>query len=132
MAGGCETTTLDPFAYTSDTPGNFVMTKILTQEAKLHKYSLSTDRNENKFFFISEYNGTSKGMNLKIKVFPESYELSGKPERLFRTNFESLFVTYQGGFAMHGGELRTKEEHLFNAYQFPIDNSGTLVKPMRT
>ena len=62
-------------------------------------------------------------MNLKIKVFPESYELCGKPERLFKTNFVSLFVTYQGGFAMPGEELRTKE-HAFNAYQFSIDNSS--------
>ena len=123
MEGGCETTTLDPFAYTWDTPENCVMTKILTQEAKMLKYPLSTNRNENQFFLISEYNETGKGMNLKIKVFPESYELCGKPERLFKTNFESLFVTYQGGFAMPGGELRTKE-HAFNAYQFSIDNSS--------
>ena len=123
MEGGCETTTLDPFAYTWDTPENCVMTKILTQEAKMLKYPLSSNRNENQFFLISEYNETGKGMNLKIKVFPESYELCGKPERLFKTSFESLFVTYQGGFAMPGGEIRTKE-HAFNAYQFSIDNSS--------
>ena len=123
MEGGCETTTLDPFAYTWDTPENCVMTKILTQEAKMLKYPLSTNRNENQFFLISEYNETGKGMNLKIKVFPESYELCGKPERLFKTNFESLFVTYPGGFAMPGGELRSKK-HAFNNYQFSIDNSS--------
>ena len=79
------------------------------------------DRNENQFFFISEYNETGKGMNLI--VFPESYELGVKPERFFKRNFESLFVTYQGDFAMPVGELRTNE-HAFNAYQFSIDNSS--------
>ena len=109
MEGGCETTTLDSFAYTWDTPENCVMTKILTQDAKMLHYPLTTDQKENQFFFLSEFNDSGKGMNIKLKVFPESYELCGKPERLYKTNFESLFVNYQGGFAMPGGELRTKE-----------------------
>ena len=71
------------------------MTKILTQEAKMLKCPLTTDRNENQFVIVSEYNETGKRMNLKIKVFPENYELCGKPEQLFKTKFESLFVTYQ-------------------------------------
>ena len=62
-------------------------------------------------------------MNLKPKVFPESYELCGKTERLYKTQFESLFVNYHGGFAMPGGALRTKE-YSSNAYQFSIDNTS--------
>ena len=123
MEGGCETTTLDPFAYTWETPEKCMMTKILTQKAKMLKYPLLTNRNENQFFLISENIETSKGMNPKTKVFSESYKLCGKPEKVFETNFESLFVTYQGGFAMPGGELRTKE-HAFTAYQFSIDNNS--------
>ena len=114
MEGGCETRGIHPKT-------------AWWQKSSLRKQkclSIHCERtNENQFFLISESNETGKGMNLKIKVFPESYELCGKPERLFKTNFESLFVTYQGGFAMPGGELRTKE-HAFNAYQFSIDNSG--------
>ena len=109
MEGGCETTTLDSFAYTWDTPKNCVMTKNLTQDAKMLHYPLTMDQKENQFFFLSEFNDTGKGKNIKQKVFLESYELCGKPERLYKTNFESLFVNYQGGFAMPGGELRTKE-----------------------
>ena len=59
----------------------------------------------------------------KTKSFPESYELCGKPERLYKTIFESLFVNYQESFAMPGGELRTKE-YSSNAYQFSIDNTS--------
>ena len=102
MEGGCETTTLDSFAYTWDTPESCVMTKILTQDAKMFQYPLTTDQKKNQFFFSSESNDTGKRVNTKFKVFPESYELSEKPERLYKTNFEGLFVDYQGIFAMSG------------------------------
>ena len=97
--------------------------KNLTQDAKMLHYPLTTDQKENQFFFLSDVNDTGKGMKIKLKVFPESYELCGKPERLYRTIFDSLFVNYQGGFAMLGGELRTKE-YSSNAYQFLIDNTS--------
>ena len=84
------------------------MTKILTQEAKMLHYPLKTDQNKNHFFFFSEFNDTGKGINIKLNVFPESYELYGKPERLYKTTFESLFVNYQRGFAMPGRKLRKK------------------------
>ena len=82
MEGGCKTTILHSFAYTWDTPENCVMTKNLTQDAKMLYYPLTTDQKENHFFFLSEFNDPRKGMNKKLKVFPESYELCGKPEIL--------------------------------------------------
>ena len=109
MEGGCETTTLDSFAYTWDTPEKYGMTKILKQDAKMLHYPLTTDQKKNQYSFLSEFYDTGKRMNRKLKVFAETYELCGKPERLYETNFESLFVNYQGDFAMPGGELRTKE-----------------------
>ena len=99
------------------------MTKILTQDAKMLPYPLTTDQKENQIFSLSEFNDTGKEMNIKLKVFPESYALCGKPERLYKTNFESLFVNYQGEFAMPGGELRTRE-YSSNTYQFLIDNTS--------
>ena len=86
-------------------------------------YPLTTDQKENQSFFLSGFDDTGKGMNIKLKVFPESSELCGKPERLYKTIFESLFVNYQGGFAMPGGELRTKE-YSSNEFQFSIDNTS--------
>ena len=44
MEGGCETTTLDLFAYTWDIPEKCVMTKTLTQDAKMLHYPLTTDQ----------------------------------------------------------------------------------------
>ena len=123
MEGGCETITLDSSGYTWDTPENCVITEILTQDAKMLHYPLTTDQKENQFFFLNEFNDTGEVMNMKLKVFPESYELCGKPERLYKTNLESLFVNYKGSFAMPGGELRTTEVSS-NAHQFPIDNTS--------
>ena len=123
MESGCETTTLDSFAYTWETPESCVVTKILTQYAKMLHYLLTTDQKENQFFFLSESNDTGDGMNIKHKVFAESYELCGKPERFVKKSFEGLFVNYGGGFAMSGGELRTKECSS-KAYQFFIHNTS--------
>ena len=65
MEGGCETTTIDPFAYTWNTPESCVMTKVLTQNAKMLLYPLTADEKENQFFFFSEFNDTiENGMNL--------------------------------------------------------------------
>ena len=46
-------------------------------------------------------------MNLKTKVFPEIQQFSQKPAKIFSTDFERLFVTYQGGFANPSGNTRT-------------------------
>ena len=62
-------------------------------------------------FFLSKFKDTGKRMNLKVRVFPESYELCGKPERLCKTIFESLFVNYQGSFAM---QLENYEQRNLN------------------
>ena len=68
MEGGCETTTLNSFAYTWDTAESCVMTKILTKDAKMLHYPLTTDQKENQFFFVSDFNDTGKGMIIKLKV----------------------------------------------------------------
>ena len=119
LEGGCETSTLNSFAYTWDTTEIYVMTKTLTQDAKMLHYPLTTDQKVNQFFFLSELNDTGKGMNIKLTVFPESYELCGKPERFYKTNFRSLLVNYPGDFAMPIGELGTKE-YPSNTYQFEL------------
>ena len=84
---------------------------------------MKTDQKENQFFFLSEFNNTGNRLSIKLKVFPENNELCGKPEKLYKTNFEVLFVNYLGCFAMPGRELRT-DEFSSNAYQFSIDNTS--------
>ena len=36
---------------------------------KMLHYPLTTDQKENQFFFLSEFNDTGKGMNIKLEVF---------------------------------------------------------------
>ena len=125
MEGGCKTTFLNAFAYTWDSPQKCVMTKTLTQDTVILHYPLTTDQKENQLFFHSEFEDIGKGMNRKPKFFSESYKPCGKPERLYKKNFESLFVNYQGGFAMPDGELRTKKKSS-NEYHFSIDNTSQI------
>ena len=99
--------------------------KISHTRCKMLHNLLTTDQKENQFFFLSEFNNTGKGMKVKIKNFPESYELCGKHQRLYKTTFESLSVNYQGGFARRGGELRLKE-YSSNPYQFSLDNTSQI------
>ena len=99
------------------------MPKNLPKDVKMLLYFLITDQKENQFFFLSEFNDTEKRMSLKFEVLTESYELCGKSERLYKTNFQSLIVSYQGGSEMPGGEIRTKE-YSSNAYEFSIDNTS--------
>ena len=50
MEGGCETSTLDSFAYKWDTPENCVKSKTLTQDAKMLHYLFTTDQKRNLIF----------------------------------------------------------------------------------
>ena len=125
MEGGCESTNLDSFAFTCGIPENWVTTKIFEHDTKNSLYPLTTDQKENQFFLLSEYNDTGKWMNIKLKIFPESYQLCGNSEKLYKTFFKSPFVNYQVGFAIPGGELRTKQSSC-NANQFSIDNTSQL------
>ena len=56
----CKITTRDAFVNTWDTPENCVMAKILSENAKMLHYLLTTDQKENHFFFRSKFNDTGK------------------------------------------------------------------------
>ena len=75
LAGSCETTSVDSFAYMWDIPENCAIAKNLTQAAKMLHYPLTTHQKEDKFFFLSEFNKTNEEMNIKTRVFPESCDL---------------------------------------------------------
>ena len=76
---------------------------------------MTTDQNENHFFFPSEFNDTGKGMNTKLKVFPASYELREKAEGLYKTHFKSLFVNYQGDSQCQVKNYEKKNIHLMHS-----------------
>ena len=56
LEDGCNTTTINSFAYTWDTPENCVVTKVPKLDEKMAKKlpsPLSTDQNENQYFVNS-------------------------------------------------------------------------------
>ena len=100
MQGGCET----PHSTHLHIPG--ILQKVIwwqrfSRDAKMLHYPLTRDQKQNQFFFLSEFNDTAEEMNIKLKVFAESYELYGKPERLYKTNFQSLWITKVSQFQVN-------------------------------
>ena len=51
--GGCETTSLDPFAYSWDVPENCIVTKLFTQVAKMIKFTNEPDAPQ--YYIISTH-----------------------------------------------------------------------------
>ena len=51
--------------------------------------------------------------------------MCGKPENLYRTNFESLFIAYENGFDMNTGSSRNRD-FSYNVYQFSVDDSKNI------
>ena len=98
IEGACKTTSLDSFAWTWDTPEIFVNAKILTQDAKLTHYFLTTDQKENQLFFLNQFNDTGKGMKIKLKAFPESYELCEDTWKNVQNKFWNFFYELRRRF----------------------------------
>ena len=78
-----------------------------------------------KYFIVSDEKsevpytgpGTHKPaqMDIKLRVLDQSETLCGKPEPLYKTNLESLFVSYSGGFNMRTGKPNDlKSEHSYH------------------
>ena len=121
--GGCDSTSLDPFAYSWDIPENCLVFKKFTQDAKMIKYDI--EAGNPKYFIVSDEKsevpytgpGTHKPaqMDIKLRVLDQSETLCGKPEPLYKTNLESLFVSYSGGFSMRTGKPNDlKSEHSYH------------------
>ena len=54
-------------------------------------------------------------MDTKLRDLDQSETLCGKPEPLYKTNLESLFVSYSGGFNMKTGKPNDlKSEHSYH------------------
>ena len=105
--GGCKTTMLDSFAYTWDTPEKCVMTKCCTIFWQRIKRKLNSSSSVQSTTLEREWTYT-QSFHCKLWAMWKTW-------KLYKRNFESLFVNYGGGFAMLGGELRTKEQSS-NAY----------------
>ena len=67
----------------------------------------------------------------KIRIFNKQQELCCGPGALYQTNFESLFISYSGGFDMNTGKYRNIRHDDTNYYRMPInENIQIRVKPL--
>ena len=73
---GCETTSLDPYAYIWDYPGNCVLSVLRTQDVNMVKQGT-------KYYIISGPNSTTKFV-LEVKNNPQKH--CGKPTDIYPTN----------------------------------------------
>ena len=86
---GCETTSLDPYAYVLDYPDNCVLSVLRTKNVNMVK-------EETKYYIISEPDSTTIFV-LKVKTNPKKY--CGKLTVIYSTDYDSLYVAKtSGGF----------------------------------
>ena len=63
-------------------------------------------------------------MDIKIRVIDEKEKVCGKPEFIYRTKLDSLYVSYKGGFNMKTGKsYKTKTQQFFHKLRVEPDNS---------
>ena len=99
---GCETTSLDPYAYIWDYPDNFVLSVLRTEEVNMVKQ-------DTKYYVISGKDSTSKFV-FEVKNNPQKY--CGKPTPIYPTNYDSLYMArLSEGFDMNTGRNLGREKN---------------------
>ena len=128
LEGGCKSTSLDPYAYTWDMPENCVVTKFFSQKQKMVKYANKLDHPQ---YHIRSEGSAPNGLDLKIRIYNKQQEVCSRPGALYKTNFESLFISYSGGFDMNTGKSSNIRHDDRNYYQMQInENDQIRVKPL--
>ena len=79
---GCETTSLDPYAYIWDYPDNCVISILRTEEVNIVKQV-------KKYYVISGTDSSSKSV-FEVKNNPQKH--CGKPTSIYPTNYDSLYM----------------------------------------
>ena len=117
---------LEPYAYTWDKHENCVVTKLFSQKAKMVKYANKLDHPQ--YHILSE---PPNGLDLKIHIYNKQQEVCSRPGAVYKTNFESLFISYSGVFDMNTGKSTNIRHDDRNYYQMQInENDQIRVKPL--
>ena len=99
---GCETTSLDPYAYICDYPEKCVLSVLRTEDVNIVKQGT-------KYLTISAPDSTTKFV-FEVKNNPEKH--CGKPTDIYATNYHSLYVSINsGGFDLRSGRNLGKEQN---------------------
>ena len=99
---GCETTSLDPYAYIWDYPDNCVLSVLRTEEVNMVKQ-------DTKYYVISGKGSTSKFV-FEVKNNPQKH--CGKPTPIYPTKYDSLYMArLSEGFDMVSGRNHGREKN---------------------
>ena len=114
---GCETTSLDPYAYTWAEPDNCVLAVHRREIVNMNKHGSN-------YYIVCGNDSTTKFL---FEVYNRPQKYCNKPDDVYPTNYESLYVSIQfGGFDMTSGRRlgismgETSKLH----YYSPEDGSG--------
>ena len=101
-AGGCDSTSTDPFAYPWDEPNNCVFTMIRIFDAQMIKAN-------NKYYIVKDPKLTSAQSDFDLQSF--MFQVANKPQSLCSnpqivcpTPYDSLYISLRDGFDMNTGE----------------------------
>ena len=98
---GCETTSLDPYAYIWDYPDNCVLSILRTEEVNMVEQGTN-------YYVISRKDSTSKFV-LEVKINPQKD--CGKLTPIYPTNYDSLYMArLSEGFHMETGRHLGREK----------------------
>ena len=99
---GCETTSLDPYAYIWDYPDNCVLSVLRTEDVNMVKQGT-------KYYIISRPDSTTKFV-FEVKNNPQ--KRCGKPTHIYPTNYDCRYVAIiSGGFDLRSGRNLGKERN---------------------
>ena len=99
---GCETTSLDPYAYIWDYPDNCVLSVLRTEDVNMVEQGT-------KHYIISGLDSTTKFV-FEVKNNPQKH--CGKPTDIYPTNYDSLYIAiFSGGIDLRSGRNLRKERN---------------------
>ena len=115
---GCETISLDPYAYIWDYPDNYVLSVFRTEEVNMVKQGT-------KYYIISGPDSTTKFV-FEVENNPQKH--CGKPTDVYPTNYDSINVAIvSGGLDLRSGRTLVKERNAVTQllqHIAPTENNG--------
>ena len=97
---GCETTSLDAFAYTWEEPKNCIFTV-------LNRFPAKMIQNEESYYIIKGNSSpsihstqTMDSQKFMLQVMNKLQSLCGHPRIVYPTSYDSIFIAYTDGFNM--------------------------------
>ena len=101
-AGGCDSTSTDPFAYTWDEPNNYLFTMIRTFDAQMIK-----DNEKHYIVKDPKLSSAQSDFDLQsfmVQIYNKPQSLCSHPQIVYPTPYDSLYVSFRDGFDMNTGE----------------------------